>query len=118
MAAPVEVTGIVIAAGQSLSAAVDCTGGKLIRIIMPDEWTPANLSFQIAAVQAGPFHDLVDREGKEVLLPVVAGTGMLVPSSVQFNLGWVKFRSGPRTAPITQAAERTFSVSVDPNANL
>jgi hypothetical protein len=45
---------------DGLSNVVDGKGYRLIKIFMPDEWTPADLTFQEGAYPEGPFYDLYD----------------------------------------------------------
>jgi hypothetical protein len=51
--------GPVIEAGESLSDALDCTSGSIIRLTMPAQWSPqAVLTFSISSDGNG-FNDLV-----------------------------------------------------------
>jgi hypothetical protein len=104
----------IIPAGQVLSAGVDCTEGYLGRIQMPSTWTSANLSFQIShdSVQ---YFDLLDNNGKEALMAVIAGTARMIREEPwSSGIGWWKLRSGSRAYPIVQQADRTFMVTLAP----
>jgi len=106
--------GPTIAAGQSLSFGLDCTSGRLVRITMPAAWAGANLSFQIST--DGTFYnDLFSIDGTEIIIPVVAGTAVVVAQlgaaleAIQF----LKLRSGSRSYPVVQPAQRDFAVAVE-----
>ena len=49
--------GPTIPAGQSLSEGVDVSGSRILRIVMPDDWTSAPLTFQLSPDNA-EWHDL------------------------------------------------------------
>lgn len=98
-----------ISAGQSLSESVN-SSGTLIAIIMPDDWAPANISFQISADNKD-FHDLFDAFGNEITAACRAGTAMRVPDHVE-SATWVKIRSGTRDNPIVQDVDRQFTLIV------
>ena len=40
--------GPVIRAGQSLSEPMDCAGWWILRLVMPDDWDRAPLTFQVS----------------------------------------------------------------------
>src|SRR5262245_3630982 len=100
------VNGPTIGAGQTLSDVVDCTGGQLVRITMPSDWTPAMLSFQLSSDDIG-YNDLYDIHGKLVAIEVIPGSAVLVPELLGNAAAFLKFRS---SAP--QAEQRTFAVAI------
>ena len=111
---PLQVlNGPTIAAGDSLSDGLDCTSGRIVRLTMPADWTPANVSFQISS--DGVFYnDVINTSGQEIMMPVVAGSAVLV-ASLGDNLdgvAFLKIRSGSRSHPVIQAAQRAFAVAV------
>jgi hypothetical protein len=109
----VIIDGPTIAAGQSLSDVVDCTTGTLIRIHMPVDWTAgAVLTFQSSADNT-VFRDLFDHMGNEHTMNVVKGVAVLVPIERYRRLAYLKFRSGPRAAPLVQAQQRRFGLVLD-----
>src|SRR6478609_5298399 len=55
------VDGPTIAAGESLSDGADCTGGSIVRVTIPQEYTPANLTFQ-ASSDGSFYNDLYDAD--------------------------------------------------------
>jgi hypothetical protein len=106
-----------IAADASLSSAMDCTAGRVLRVTTPDAWTPANLSFQVSN-DGVTFNDAYDLAGKEYVIPCKANRCVIVQASDATDAAMLtglhlKFRSGPAHAPVPQAALRTFSVAVE-----
>jgi hypothetical protein len=98
-----------------LSDPVDCTDGSLVRITMPAYWTPANLTFQLST-DGQLYNDLLDMNGQEIMIPVVPGTTIVIPTSSPFlrAIQFFKFRSGSRLFPVMQTARREFRVAIDP----
>jgi hypothetical protein len=43
---------------------------------------------------------------------IVPNAGIIVPVHVSRAIGWIKFRSGSRTNPVPQSAERLFRVAI------
>lgn len=107
------IDGPTIAAGESLSDALDCTNGALVRLTMPSGWTPANLSFQISPDNIAPYSDLFDYQGHELMMAVTPGITVLFPPDFMAGIPFIKFRSGSRTRPIPQQAQRKFSTSIN-----
>lgn len=108
--------GPVIEAGESLSEGLDCRAGKLIRITMPPVWSPANLTFQLST-DGARYGDLVDTEGREVMIPVRAASTIVIAPSSPFvaAIQFIKFRSGPRSYPIPQDDRRDFELTIESN---
>jgi hypothetical protein len=112
------VSGAIIAAGESLSNAVDCTGcTRLVRIIAPDDWTGgAPLSFQLSPDNS-TYHDLyhvvmpgVAYNTYEVVVPNPRpGSTLTLPIDLGQDVAWLKVRSGTHAAPVVQEADREFS---------
>jgi|SRR5215510_1491859 len=100
------INGPTIGAGQTLSDVVDCTGGQLVRITVPAEWSQAMLTFQLSSDGVG-YNDLYDSQGNLVAINVVAGSAVLVPELLGNAAAFLKFRS---SAP--QAEQRTFAVAI------
>lgn len=104
------INGPVIAAGESLSDALDCTSGQIVRITTPYEWTPANLSFQVSSDGLG-FNDLY-AQGREVMIRCGPQWGLIIPAEYVPSLAFLKFRSGTSRWPVLQEARRQFAVAV------
>ena len=116
------IAGPVIAAGEWLSAAVDCSAGNIVRLMMPPAWTAANLTFQVSS-DGTTFADVYSVDGREVMIPVVAGSTIVVDvNTAALQMGgtppdlrgatWLKLRSGPASHPVPQAAERSFAITL------
>jgi hypothetical protein len=115
MPVPRVVVTFTIPAGQSLSQGVDCTDGYFARIQMPGEWTSANLSFQVSD-DGQTYYDLVDKWGNESLIPVRAGTAVMIHEEPWSSaIGWWKLRSGSRWKETVQEDARTFKVTLAPS---
>jgi hypothetical protein len=105
--------------GETLSDPVDCTNhSRVARIIMPTDWNPAPLSFQLSP-DGTAFHDLyhvipTDLVSFEVAVPnPKAGTAITFPSGMGLDVLWVKIRSGTTAAPVVQQAGRTFQLILE-----
>jgi hypothetical protein len=109
---------VTIPAGQSLSEAVDCSGGNIGHIGMPLEWTAAPLTFQMSAdgnEYRDVFRTLPDTHASfEMTVPsVVPGSVVSTPLAAA-TYPFIKIRSGSRAAPVAQEAERTFLLILAP----
>jgi hypothetical protein len=106
------IEGPTIAAGESLSDAVDCTAGELCRITMPDGWTDAPLTFMFST-DGMFFNEMYDLEGYPVSIdPVVARAGVIIPHDIGRAIAHLKFRSGHERGPVEQEAMRRFAVAI------
>lgn len=104
-----------IAAGQSLSNAVDVTTGEILRIVMPDEWTPANISFQLSTLNdEAQFRDVAYvGNGREIVIGCVPGHVVALGADTDFaREGFLKLRSGTAAAPVLQEADRSFQLVI------
>lgn len=105
------IMGPVIEAGESLSDAIDISGGSLVRLTMPTNWTYANLTFQIST-DGQFFNDLYLHTGEEVKCVCTPGAGIVFPRDLLAGIGFIKFRSGTTQAPRVQPERCEFSVAV------
>lgn len=101
-----------IAPGESLSDALDCSGGRIIKITMPKLWTFADITFQTSSDGVG-FNDIMRPDGREVMCTVFAGTAII---GMELVTGFLKIRSGTRDRPILQEDIRTFAIAIDTGA--
>ena len=104
-----QVKTVTIPAGQAVSNAADLTGGSLAMIIAPNDWTPANVSFQVSS-DNNYFADLFDDGGGQVLRAMGANRAVLIPPALTQAALYLKLRSGPRENPVLQDADRTFTL--------
>lgn len=103
------VAGPTIAAGESLSDAVDVSAGTLLRITTPAGWTPANLTFQIST-DGVFFNDVYDPSGRELVIVCDAARGIIIRDlEAVLSAAFLKFRSGSASHPVPQDAEREFA---------
>ena len=102
-----------IGEGESLSSPIDCSGGQLVRITMPENWTEAPLTFEFST-DGTYFNDMFDLKGFAVTVEIVVpGSGVIIPSDVGRAIAWIKFRSGTRGNPIEQREGRLFAVAIE-----
>lgn len=105
----VVLDGPTIPAGESLSDALDCSAGTIIKVTMPQDWVDAVLTFQTSSNNVG-YNDIFYPDGREVTWDVHPGTGII---GMRLVTGWIKFRSGTRERPVPQPGIRTFAVALD-----
>jgi len=108
----VVLNGPTVMAGESLSDALDCSAGKIIRLTMPTAWSGTTISF-LASTDGVGFNDLMKPDGHEVTATVVAGTAII---GLALDTGFIKIRSGTRDVPVVQTAQHTFAVTIDTGA--
>lgn len=107
------VDGPTIPLNESLSDGVDCSGGTIVRITVPQEFTPANLSFQSSS-NGDLYNDLYDAEGEEVIMVAKPDTTIIIEAPWARTLGWLKFRSGTRANPVEQTRDTVlFGIALE-----
>ena len=107
------INGPVIEAGESLSDAIDCSSGVIVRLTMPTDWTPANLTFQVSP-DGVDYNDLYNTKGEEITLRnIVPGSSVVLLEPLTHSFGFLKIRSGTRDYPVAQDARREFAVTVE-----
>ena len=98
------VDGPTIQLGESLSDGVDCSAGHIVRITVPQEFSPANLTFQVSS-NGDLYNDLYDDAGEEITLVAKPDTTIIVPAMWARSIGWIKIRSGTRAHPVEQTKD-------------
>ena len=107
------VDGPTIPLNESLSDGVDCTGGTIVRITVPQEFTQANLTFQSSS-NGDLYNDLYDAKGEEVTMVAKPDTTIIIEAPWARTLGWLKFRSGTRQAPVPQVKDTVlFGIALE-----
>jgi hypothetical protein len=107
------VDGPTIALGDSLSDGADCTGGTIVRITVPQEFTKANLTF-MSSSDGTLYNDLYDAGGQEITMTANPDTTIIIAAHWARSLGWLKFRSGTRDAPVAQTKDTVkFGIAVE-----
>jgi hypothetical protein len=110
------VDGPTIPFGESLSDAADCSAGNIVRITVPQEFTPANLTFQVSS-DGNLFNDLFDSKGGEVTVVAKPNTSILISEAWGRSINFVKFRSGSRDHPVVQSRDECkFGIAVETGA--
>ena len=102
-----------IAAGGTLSAAVELGGHSVERIIMPAVWDAADITFLISDDGGTTSQSLYWDWGAEMVVDVAAGlTIELSPFIKLSNLDQLIIRSGTVGTPVVQTAEAVIILSV------
>jgi hypothetical protein len=98
-----------IVATESLSAAVDLQGYELRAIAFPSAWTAADVSLETS--EDGVTYRPVFSGTAEAAVDAAASQWTVIPDDVAKGVGrYVKVRSGPSSAPVAQAADRTVEL--------
>jgi hypothetical protein len=111
------INGPTIAAGETLSDAIDISAGAMVRLTMPAAWTDASLTFQISS-DGLFFNNLYNYQGEEVEIPVHPGTGIIFPRDFLVGVAFLRFRSGNVGREVPQPEQREFSVAVLSDASI
>ncbi len=106
------IDGPTIAAGESLSEGIDCSSGEIVRITVPQEFTEANLTFQVST-DGNFFNDLFTDEGEEVTITAERNAGIVIQGRWVRSIAFLKLRSGSRDNPIKQKVDCKFAIAVD-----
>jgi hypothetical protein len=109
------VDGPTIAQNESLSDGADCSGGTIVRITVPQEFTAANLTFQSSS-DGNLYNDLYDASGMEITMVARADSTIIVQAPWARTLGWLKIRSGSRDAPVVQKVTTKLAIAVEVQA--
>jgi len=109
--------GPTIAAGESMSNAVDCGGNQILRIVTPDGWDAAPITFQLSPdnVKFSDLYHVQVGNGQflpyEVTVPALPdGVILSMPPESGERIFWIRIRSGTRAVPVVQSHERTFQI--------
>lgn len=110
---PLEIVdGPTIAKGESLSDGVDCSGGEIVRITVPQEFTESNLTFQVSS-DGNLYNDLYDTEGEEITITARPDTTIVINERWSRVAGFVKLRSGSRDHPVEQDTDCKFAIALE-----
>ncbi|UPK03116.1 hypothetical protein [Bradyrhizobium sp. 170] len=105
--------GPTIPAGQSLSDGIDCSAGEIVRITIPQEYTPANMTFQVSS-NGELYNDLYDSDGNEVTIVTKPDTGIVIRDRAWVrSIKFIKFRSGTRQHPVAQKVNCKCAIAID-----
>jgi len=103
---------VTIAAGQSLSSAVDIGEQTIVGIYMPASWTAASLTFQASPDGDVTFFEHYNSGGVETTFTVAAGQYIAIDSTLWWGVYSLKLRSGTAGAPVVQPSGATFQLAV------
>ena len=108
------VDGPTIPNGESLSDGADCSAGDIIRVTVPQEFTEANLTFQVSS-DGNLYNDLYDARGNEVTLVAKPDTSIVIKDEIWGRaINFIKIRSGTRSHPVDQTKDDCkFAIAVD-----
>jgi hypothetical protein len=107
------VDGPTIMRGESLSDGVDCSAGTIVRITVPQEFTPANLTFQVSS-NGDLYNDLHNSDGSVVTLVAKPDSTIIVGEHWTRSIAFIKFRSGSRDHPVKQTKDDCkFAIAVE-----
>jgi hypothetical protein len=107
------VDGPTILKGESLSDGADCSAGRIVRITCPQEFTDANLTFQVST-DGNLFNDLYDDEGREITIAAQPDSGIVIDRTWTRSIAFIKFRSGTRSHPVPQTKDDCkFAIAIE-----
>jgi hypothetical protein len=106
------IDGPTIARGESLSDGVDCSAGEIVRITVPQEFTEANLTFQVST-DGNLYNDLFDDSGDEITVTANPDSGIVITGRWTRSIAFIKFRSGAREHPVEQREDCKFAIAIE-----
>jgi hypothetical protein len=109
------IDGPTIARGESLSDGVDCSAGQIVRITVPQEFTEANLTFQVSS-NGDLYNDLYDDGGEEITITATPDTTIFVEGLWVRSVGFLKLRSGSRDHAVEQREDCKFAIAIKTDA--
>lgn len=98
-----------IASGASLSGSVNLGGGRLFAIMMPADWTAADLTFQ-ASVDGTTFYNVYDEEDSEVTVQAAEDRYIILEPARWLGVRYLKVRSGTSGSAVNQGADRAITL--------
>ena len=105
----ITVTTATIAEGAAISDDIDLGTAHLGCIVLPDDWTAADLTLQVSH-DGTVFRPLYDSLGTEFAMKAAAARAVLVPSGLPVQ--HLRICSGTVDAPVVQAANRSLALVV------
>jgi hypothetical protein len=107
------IDGPTIARGESLSDGIDCSAGTIVRITVPQEFTEANLTFQVST-DGNLYNDLFDEHGDEITVTATPNSGIVIYGLWVRSIAWIKLRSGSRDHPVEQIKDDCkFAIAIE-----
>lgn len=101
-----------IAKDEALSGSINIGGARYLAIVMPSNWTAADLTFQAAAHSGDTFKDVYEDDGTEVSITAAADRVIVINNKKDALLpfAYIKIRSGTTGVPVTQGDDRSFTI--------
>lgn len=101
---------VTIAASGSLSSGTDVADYLIVGIIMPQDWTAANLTFQGGDRNSTQFNNVYDSGGSEVTITAAEDRHIVLDPALLAGVQTLKIRSGTSASAVAQAAARTITL--------
>lgn len=99
-----------IAANAAFTNTINVGGLRLFAIVMPTDWTSANLTFQISTDGGTSWKNLKDQKGNEVTALTEASACIALDATQFAAFQYIRLRSGTNSTPVTQTATRTLQL--------
>lgn len=98
-----------IAAGASLSDAVNLDDKRVHQILVPTGWNPAALTFDVSP-DGTTWYELSDMSAPHQSGVLAGGQALIVEPAIFAGLRHIRIRSGTRASPVPQAAARELGL--------
>lgn len=98
-----------IAAGGTTSSVVTLNDAALVGLFIPDGWTAANLTMQVAGVDGSSWYDVVDAEGTPLTLVAVENQYIALPAGALHGIETMRFVSSE-----TQVSDVSLVAAIRP----
>lgn len=113
----VSVQTVTIAAASSISSSINLNGMvnapnglRLFGIVMPSEWTDANITFQVSVDGGTTWNNLYNSSGSEVQVVADSSRAIIIEPDAFASITYIKIRSGTSGTAVNQAAARTIKL--------
>ena len=99
-----------IASGASITDAINLGGLRVFGIVIPAEWTAANLTFQASFDAGATWVNIFDKAGDEFTVSASASRYVILDPIDFAAIQMLKIRSGMSATPVTQTALRDINL--------
>jgi len=107
-----EALPVTINSGSSLTDMINLAGLRLFAIVLPSDWTPANLTFQMSPDAGTTWANLNDSNGTEIVAVAETSCCILMDPAPLSSLQYLRVRSGSSAEPIAQSAARQLKLII------
>ena len=110
--AATQTSNAVIASGASLSSSVSVfvrSSQRLVAIQMPNNWTPADLSFRVSWDNI-TFYDFYRADGSEYVVEAAPDRWVNIEPDDFPGVRYIKVRSGTLYEPVLQLGARSLGI--------